>query len=160
MELSPAAFKAQQFLGTLDPRERAAVSVRPRFYSIPWIRRAGDVDATDCLPPESAPTTTTEKLPDDACTAAYYLVTMKIFSRAAAGLSQFVSSAKDGQARGEPLDPGEVSTSHDRLCFWLDSASKHTAALGDPQMREAVDTLGRLKVEFCGLHQLPSTPTP
>ena len=50
LEMSPAWFQAKRFLHTLSRQQRAAIAGRPRFYSMPWLRRADDAALDDCLP--------------------------------------------------------------------------------------------------------------
>ena len=47
LEMSPTYFRARQFLHTLSRQDRAAVVVRSRFHSMPWLRRADDTDPDD-----------------------------------------------------------------------------------------------------------------
>lgn len=43
------AFRTRQFVAGLSPQRRAGIGRRPRFYRIPWLRRADEPD-DDFLP--------------------------------------------------------------------------------------------------------------
>ena len=44
-----ADFRTRQYRFALSPTERATVDRRPRFYTMPWLRRADQPD-TDQIP--------------------------------------------------------------------------------------------------------------
>ena len=49
VETSVASFRVRQFAAGLSREARAAVATRPRFYSMPWLRRRGSVLNADPL---------------------------------------------------------------------------------------------------------------
>ncbi len=44
------AFRVKQFTCSLSREHRATVAGRPRFYSLPYLRRADEPTPDDCLP--------------------------------------------------------------------------------------------------------------